>query len=90
VDIHYDERRLRIGVKDNGSGIDTQILSAGGRTGHHGLPGMYERATVAGGKLAVRSELRSGTEIELTIPASIAYTRPQPARRLLFLGKGAG
>jgi hypothetical protein len=34
---------------------------------------MRERARLVGAKLTVRSELDSGTEIELTIPAAVAY-----------------
>ena len=34
---------------------------------------MRERAQLAGGKLAVWSELNGGTEVELTIPAANAY-----------------
>jgi signal transduction histidine kinase len=60
-------------VRDNGKGIDPKVLGAGGRAGHHGLVGMQERAKLVGGKLAVWSELDSGTEVELTIPASLAY-----------------
>jgi signal transduction histidine kinase len=56
-------------------GIDPKVLEAGGRSGHHGLPGMQERAKLAGGKLTVWSKPGSGTEIELTIPASIAYAK---------------
>ena len=36
---------------------------------------MQERAQLAGGKLAVCSQPDFGTEIELTIPASIAYAK---------------
>jgi signal transduction histidine kinase len=36
---------------------------------------MHERARLVGGKLAVWSELDSGTEAELTIPASVAYSK---------------
>jgi signal transduction histidine kinase len=46
-------------VKDDGKGIDPQILSAGGRPGHHGLQGLRERAKLAGGKLPIWSELDS-------------------------------
>jgi len=77
VEIHYDARRLRMRVRDDGKGIDPQVLDAGGRSGHHGLPGMRERAELVGGKLAVWSALDSGTEIELTIPAAIAYAKAQ-------------
>jgi len=40
---------------------------------------MAERARLAGGKLEVRSKPNSGTEIELTIPAPVAYAKA-PAR----------
>jgi signal transduction histidine kinase len=77
VEIHYDTRRLRIRVRDDGKGIDPQVLTAGGRSGHHELPGMRERAELVGGNLAVWSELNAGTEIELTIPSAIAYAKAQ-------------
>ena len=73
VEIQYDQRQFRLLVRDNGKGIDPKVLEGGGRSGHYGLPGMHERANLVGGKLALRSELDSGTEAELTIPASIAY-----------------
>jgi len=73
VELRYDERSLRLRVRDDGKGIDPKILSQGGREGHFGLRGMRERAELIGGKLAVWSGLDSGTEIELTVPASRAY-----------------
>jgi signal transduction histidine kinase/ligand-binding sensor domain-containing protein len=75
VEICYDDRHLRVRVEDNGKGIDPKVLDGGGREGHYGLPGMHERAKLTGGKLNVRSRLDSGTEIELTIPASLAYAK---------------
>jgi len=75
VEIRYDPRRFRMCVVDNGKGIDSAVLSARGRAGHHGLPGLNERAELAGVKLAVWSRADLGTEIELTIPASIAYIK---------------
>jgi hypothetical protein len=50
---------------------------------------MHERAKLVGGKLAVWSELNSGTEAELTIPASIAYAKSAAARRSTFWEKSA-
>jgi len=75
VDIVYDRRQLRMRIRDDGKGIDPKILSEGGRKGHHGLPGMHERAKLAGGKLTVLSQLNSGTEVELTVPGNIAYQK---------------
>ncbi|HXR10039.1 MAG TPA: triple tyrosine motif-containing protein, partial [Candidatus Acidoferrales bacterium] len=79
VEIRYDQRELLLRVRDNEKGIDAKILEAGGRAGHHGLPGMQERAKLSGGKLTVWSELDSGTEIELTIPGSLAYAKAAAA-----------
>lgn len=74
VEIRYDQRRFRLRVRDDGKGIDA---AAGGRTydGHYGMAGMHERAKLIGGTLSVWSELDSGTEAELTIPASVAYAK---------------
>ncbi len=73
VAISYGDRQLRVQVRDNGKGIDPTVLEKLERAGHYGLPGMRERAKLVGGHLEVWSELQSGTEIELTVPASIAY-----------------
>ena len=81
VDIHYDERQLRLRIRDDGKGISAQLLSNEGRPGHWGLPGMRERAKLVGGRLEIWSELDSGTEIELRIPASIAYLNSAPSDR---------
>ncbi len=89
VEFRYDSRKFRLRIMDNGKGIDPAVLSAGGCAGHHGLPGLSERAKLAGGKLSVWSQLNSGTEIELTIPAAIAYTRSVPAGRSIHSEKGA-
>src|SRR5262249_38987301 len=89
VEIQYDPRQLRVRIRDNGKGIDPKVLEAGAREGHYGLPRMRERAKRVGGRLAVRRALDSGTETELTIPASIAYAKSPAARRPMFWKKGA-
>jgi signal transduction histidine kinase/ligand-binding sensor domain-containing protein len=88
VEIQYAKRQLRLRFRDDGKGIDPKVLSEGGREGHYGLAGMYERAELVRGKLAVFSRLDSGTEVELTIPASLAYAKSPRARRSLFSRKG--
>jgi signal transduction histidine kinase len=88
VEIEYDRRQLRLRVVDNGKGIDEEALNGGGRRGHFGLAGMHERASLVGGKLSIRTELNSGTEIELLIPASIAYAKSHLARRSMSSGQG--
>ncbi|MFZ0684349.1 MAG: histidine kinase [Terriglobales bacterium] len=73
VEILYGERWLRLRVRDDGKGIEPKFLSEDGRAKHYGLHGMRERAQLVGGKLAVWSKLDSGTEVDLSIPASTAY-----------------
>ena len=83
VEIHYDDRRLRVRIRDDGKGIDPKLLSDDGRQGHFGLRGMRERAKLIGGKLTVWSELDAGAEVELSIPAARAYaasSEGQPMR----------
>ncbi len=84
VEIRYDNERFRLRVRDDGKGIDAAVLSAQSREGHYGLPGMRERATLMGAKLTVWSEVDAGTEVEVRVPASIAYAT---ARRRSWLSQ---
>jgi ligand-binding sensor domain-containing protein/signal transduction histidine kinase len=85
-EIRYDEQQLRLHVRDDGKGIDAKHLHGDGYAGHYGLHGMRERAKVVGGTLTVWSEFGSGTEVELSIPASRAY-ETSPARRRSWLAE---
>lgn len=76
VELRYDEKDFRLRIRDDGRGIHREVLSGDGREGHFGLHGMRERAKLVGGELAIWSEVDSGTEVELSIPASRAYTKP--------------
>jgi signal transduction histidine kinase len=89
LEIHYDERQLRLRIRDDGKGMEARVLDGAGRPGHWGLRGMRERAKAIGGNLELWSNLESGTEIELTIPASIAYAASIPRRRSWFSAKRA-
>jgi signal transduction histidine kinase len=74
VDIIYADAAIRLRVRDNGKGIDPKHLEAG-REGHWGISGMRELAQQIDGKLEMWSEIGVGTEVELLIPASIAYRK---------------
>ena len=76
VELRYDERQLRLRIRDDGKGIDPQFLTAEGRERHFGLHGMRERAKLIGGKLTVWTAPGSGTEIELSVPAAMRTPRP--------------
>ena len=75
VEIRYDQDQLRLRVRDDGKGIDPKVLKAGGQPGHFGIPGMRERAQRIGARLDFWSEMGAGTEVELTVPASMAYQK---------------
>jgi signal transduction histidine kinase/streptogramin lyase len=89
VELRYDERQLGLRIRDDGKGIDPQFLSEEGRTGHYGLHGMRERASVMGGKLAVWSAPGSGAEVELSVPADRAYEASASTRRSWFAWKSS-
>lgn len=77
VEVTYDHAMVHMRVRDNGRGIDEHTLN-GGRPGHWGLRGMRERANVIGGKLVIWSRAGVGTEIDLEIPADVAYKKVFP------------
>lgn len=72
AEISYSERLLRLRIRDNGTGIDPTVLNTG-RDGHWGLQGMRERAQQIGAQLEIWSQAGAGTEVDLSIPGSIAY-----------------
>jgi signal transduction histidine kinase/ligand-binding sensor domain-containing protein len=79
VDLRYDDRQLRICVRDDGDGIDAKTLEERA-AGHFGLSGMRERAALIGGRLEVTSQIGSGTQIDLRLPGGAAYAASSPRR----------
>ena len=73
VEIRYDDKEFRLRLRDDGKGIDPVVLASRGIEGHYGLRGMPERAALMGGKVAVWSEVGTGTEVELRVPARAVY-----------------
>jgi signal transduction histidine kinase len=90
VEIHYEEKQFRLRVRDDGKGMDPDVLGEQAPAGHYGLRGMRERAKLVGGKLAVFSEVDSGTEVELKIPAVMAYAKDGGGRRSWWAKKFFG
>ena len=79
--IQYDPDLFRLRIRDDGKGIDKKVLQEGARAGHWGLPGIRERAKRIEARLALWSESGAGTEVELTVPASVAYAASHVRRR---------
>ena len=73
AEIVYDPEFFRLRIRDNGRGIDRKVLDEGARPGHWGWPGVRERANRIGAQLKLWSEKGAGTEVDLTVPARIAY-----------------
>jgi signal transduction histidine kinase len=81
AEVHYDQDQLRLRVRDDGKGIDPKIVAAGGRPGHWGIPGILERANRIGARLELWTEEGAGTEVELVLPAAVAYEKARDRRR---------
>ncbi len=77
AEIEYLPQRLRVIVRDNGSGIDPEVLRSGSKS-HWGLTGMRERAASLGAKLRLWSRPGAGTEMELLL----AYRQAHKPSRL--------
>jgi len=85
VEIAYDFAQFRLRFRDDGCGIDPKIIEAGGKPGHWGMRGMRERATKIGAHLEIWSGPGTGTELELKVRGSVAYSAQRngsPWRRL--------
>jgi signal transduction histidine kinase/ligand-binding sensor domain-containing protein len=72
VELSYGSSALHVRVRDDGAGISPDVIS-NGREGHWGLAGMRERARKLQAKLDIWSTPGAGTEVELIVPAAIAY-----------------
>jgi len=87
AEITYGERLLRMRIRDDGRGIPPDILDAG-RSGHYGLKGIRERARQIGAILDIWSGIGTGTEVDLSVPGAIAYSKsPRRSPLQLFLKK---
>ena len=87
AELRYDDAAFLLVVRDDGKGIDSNVLKGHGRAGHWGLPGMYERAEGMGARLDIWSEAGAGTEVRLTVPAAIAYEKSGDSGRFKLFGK---
>jgi signal transduction histidine kinase len=87
AELRYDDDAFLLIVRDDGKGIDPEVLKDHGRAGHWGLPGMYERAGGMGARLDIWSEAGAGTEVRLTVPAAIAYEKSGDSGRFKLFRK---
>ena len=76
---------VEVVVADDGDGVDDAAVSAPG--GGYGMRFMHERATAAGGTLAIASDGAKGTRITVRVPRG---GTPLPAGALIAADRGVG
>jgi len=81
AEIRYRRRLLCLHVRDDGKGIAPEVLETG-RDGQRGLVGIRERTNRIGARLEFWSKKGAGTEVQLTVPAAIAYAAAGSGRRV--------
>lgn len=89
LELDYAPNRLRLHVRDDGAGINPQVASSG-TDGHWGIAGMRERAEKIGARFTIRSRHGAGTEIELTVPAKVAFDRKVTDRHASWITRIVG
>jgi signal transduction histidine kinase/ligand-binding sensor domain-containing protein len=82
ADIRYDPHLFCLRIRDDGTGIAPNILHEGERVGHWGLRGIRERAHRIGAQLDLWSDANTGTEVQLQVPAAVAYDSSAAGFRL--------
>jgi signal transduction histidine kinase len=73
AEIRYDRAVFCLRIRDDGKGFDPDTIHEAERAGHWGLRGIRERAQHIGAQLDLWSEAAAGTEVQLQVPAAIAY-----------------
>jgi signal transduction histidine kinase len=84
--VRYSLDWLVVSIRDNGVGIGREA-AVDGRLGHFGLRGMRERATRIGAKLRVTSAPGAGTDVEVFVPAALAFESAAQSRMEAWLGR---
>jgi len=83
VEVQYLHDVLRVLVRDNGCGINSEAVQQGSDS-HWGLSGMRERAENIGARFGIWSRTGAGTEVRVAVPVDLAKREPMIA----VLGKG--
>ncbi len=72
VVLRYRDSLLKAIVEDDGKGFDVNNVIASEEKSKLGLFGMYERASLIGGKLTIESEAGVGTTVYLEVPLKLS------------------
>lgn len=83
VELTFAEDHVRLCVQDDGKGFDQEGNQ--GKSGGFGLMAMQQRAERIGGRLAIYSRPKGGTEVAVTVPTgvvSVSETAPEEGGQL--------
>jgi len=86
IEVEYTASHLRVLIRDNGTGIDPRALYSR-HEAFGGLCWMKERMERTGGRLRVLSSAAAGTEVELLVPAHVAFESPSGHGSVRWLSK---
>jgi signal transduction histidine kinase/ligand-binding sensor domain-containing protein len=89
LELGYATASFTLQVRDDGSGIDEQVLASGERPGHWGLLGMRERALKIGAALDLWCRPGMGTVVQVCAPGSEVYQRRTGTLRRWLLREAA-
>jgi signal transduction histidine kinase/ligand-binding sensor domain-containing protein len=72
LELAYEQKQLRLMCRDGGRGVTPEVMRAGFKRGHFGIPGMRERARGLGCTLDFTST-KDGTRVQVSVNARKAY-----------------
>lgn len=71
--VRFDNEAVTVSVQDNGRGfVAPRRVTDLSAEGHFGIMGMYERATLIGAHLQIRSAPDQGTTVSVRLPTDVA------------------
>ncbi len=78
LQLNFLEQEVGIAIRDDGIGFALPPqMSDLARSGHYGLIGMVERATLIGAQLDIQSQPGSGTQISIRLPLANVSLSPE-------------
>jgi len=69
VTLAPEDGGIRMRIADDGRGFDASKLREAPRPGHIGLPTMFERAEMVGGRCSIETARGRGTVVDRWVPA---------------------
>ncbi len=71
IDVNYEDLKVTVAIRDNGTGFDINTSQGEGHTSSFGLSIMQERISLLSGKVELKSEKGKGTIVTISVPLTI-------------------